>query len=97
MLTYQVRPRLFRLEGGTVLPFPVNGDVHFHFSPSQPFGVEGGGGHTAICIRNEGAEDLEIRKIYQILPDARAAKDKHIRIIDESGEDYLYPAEFFIH
>ena len=50
----------------------------------------------AICVRNEGAEDLEIRKIYQILPDARAAKDKHVRVIDESGEDYLYPAEFFI-
>ena len=38
----------------------------------------------------------ETRKIYQILPDARAAKDKHVRVIDESGEDYLYPAEFFI-
>ncbi|HYV75197.1 MAG TPA: hypothetical protein VFB24_13140 [Candidatus Binatia bacterium] len=50
----------------------------------------------AICVRNDGAEDLEIRKVYQILPDARAAKDKHIRVIDESGEDYLYPSEFFI-
>jgi len=50
----------------------------------------------AICVRNEGAEDLEIRKVYQILPDARAAKDKHIRVIDESGEDYLYPADFFV-
>jgi hypothetical protein len=50
----------------------------------------------AICVRNEGAEDLEIRKIYQILPDARAAKDKHLRVIDESGEDYLYPADFFV-
>lgn len=50
----------------------------------------------AICVRNDGAEDLEIRKVYQILPDARAAKDKHVRVIDESGEDYLYPAEFFI-
>ena len=50
----------------------------------------------AICVRNEGAEDLEIRKIYQILPDARAAKDKHIRVIDESGEDYLYPRENFL-
>jgi hypothetical protein len=38
----------------------------------------------AICVRNEGAEDLEIRKVYQILPDARAAKDKHIRVIDEN-------------
>ena len=50
----------------------------------------------AICVRNEGAEDLDIRKIYQILPDARAAKDKHIRVIDESGEDSLYPTDFFI-
>ena len=50
----------------------------------------------AICVRNEGAEDLEIRKIYQILPDARAAKDDYVRVIDESGEDYLYPADFFV-
>jgi len=50
----------------------------------------------AICIRNDGAEDLEVRKIYQVLPDTRAAKDKHLRIIDESGEDYLYPENFFI-
>ena len=50
----------------------------------------------AICVRNDGAEDLEIRKVYQILSDARAAKDKHVRVIDESGEDYLYPADFFI-
>jgi hypothetical protein len=51
----------------------------------------------AICVRNEGAEDLEVRKIYRILPDARAAKDKHVRVIDESGEDYLYPADFLFH
>ena len=50
----------------------------------------------AICVHNEVAEDLEVRKIYQILPDSRAVKDKHLRVIDESGEDYLYPAEFFI-
>ena len=50
----------------------------------------------AICVRNEGAEDLEVRKVYQIIPDARAAKDKHLRVIDESGEDYLYPADYFI-
>ena len=50
----------------------------------------------AICVRNEGAEDLEIRKVYQILPDARAVKDKYIRVIDESGEDYLYPADYFV-
>ena len=50
----------------------------------------------AICVRNEGAEDLEISKVYRILPDARAAKDKYVRILDESGEDYLYPADYFI-
>lgn len=50
----------------------------------------------AICVRNEGAEDLEISKVYRILPDARAAKDRYVRIIDESGEDYLYPANYFI-
>jgi hypothetical protein len=36
-----------------------------------------------------------IRKVYQILPDTRAAKEKHLRVIDESGEDYLYPADYF--
>ena len=50
----------------------------------------------AICVRNDEAEDLEIRKVCQILPDARAAKEKHARVIDESGEDYLYPADHFV-
>ena len=50
----------------------------------------------AICIRNKGAEDLEIRKVYRVLSDARAAKDGLIRVIDESGEDYLYPADYFV-
>lgn len=48
-----------------------------------------------LCIRNEGCEDLEIRKIYEVLPDENAAKDEYIRIIDESGEDYLYPSNYF--
>jgi hypothetical protein len=48
-----------------------------------------------VCVKNEGCEDLEIRKIYQILPDEAAAVDNYIRVIDESGEDYLYPAEYF--
>jgi len=50
----------------------------------------------AICVRNEGAEDLEIRRVYQILPDARAAKVGYVRVVDESGEDYLYPADYFV-
>jgi hypothetical protein len=38
---------------------------------------------------------LELRKIYQVTPDARAAEANQIRVIDESGEDYVYPAGFF--
>jgi hypothetical protein len=49
-----------------------------------------------ICIKNEYCEDLEVRKIYQVLPDEVAAKDNYLRIIDESGEDYLYPANYFV-
>ena len=39
---------------------------------------------------------LEVRKIYQILPDAEAATQGYGRIVDESGENYLYPAAYFI-
>jgi len=50
----------------------------------------------AICLRNEDSEDLEPRKIYQVLPDDSAAEEGYIRVIDDSGEDYLYPADYFI-
>jgi len=47
----------------------------------------------AICINNRGYEvSLERRKLYEILADADAEKHQQIRVIDESGEDYLYPA-----
>lgn len=50
----------------------------------------------AICLKNDGYEvSLERRKIYQVLPDLDAAKHRQIRIIDESGDDYLYPQNFF--
>jgi hypothetical protein len=48
-----------------------------------------------ICVRNRDCEDLELHKVYQVLPDKRASKDGYIRVIDESGEDYLYPESFF--
>lgn len=48
-----------------------------------------------ICVCNEDCEDLEVRKIYRVLPDEAAAEDSYIRVIDESGEDYLYPASYF--
>lgn len=50
----------------------------------------------ALCIRNDGADDLEPRKVYQVLPDLAAAREGYARVIDESGEDYLYPAEYFV-
>jgi hypothetical protein len=49
-----------------------------------------------VCVRNEDCEDLEVRKIYQVLLDESAAEDGYIRVIDESGEDYLYPADYFL-
>jgi len=49
-----------------------------------------------VCLKNKGYEvSLERRKIYQVLPDARAAKHKQLRVIDESGDDYLYPQNLF--
>jgi len=49
-----------------------------------------------VCINNEGYQaSLERRKIYQVLPDKEAESHKMLRIVDESGEDYLFPASFF--
>jgi hypothetical protein len=49
-----------------------------------------------ICINNGGyVDDLKVRTLYQLLPDESAAKSNYIRIIDETGEDYLYPGELF--
>ena len=53
-------------------------------------------GKLVVCIKNAGYEaSLERRKIYRVLPDADAAKHRLVRVIDESGEDYLYPRRFF--
>jgi len=50
----------------------------------------------AVCVDNEGyAVSLEKRKIYLSLRDANAEKHGMLRIVDESGEDYLYPRTFF--
>jgi hypothetical protein len=50
-----------------------------------------------VCIKNEDyPASLELFKIYQAVPDARAAEHQLIRVIDESGEDYLYPADDFV-
>jgi hypothetical protein len=51
----------------------------------------------AVCIRNEGYEEsLDLRKIYEVLDDRGAEKRNMLRIVDEEGEDYLYPASWFL-
>ena len=52
--------------------------------------------HFALCLENKDCDDLVNRKIYQVLPDAEAEKEGYLRVIDESGEDYLYPQSYFI-
>ena len=50
-----------------------------------------------VCVKNEGyAASLESRKIYQVIADVRASQHQLVRVIDESGEDYLYPADNFV-
>ena len=50
-----------------------------------------------LCIKNTGYEDdLKVRTVYQVLPDESAAASNYIRVIDETGEDYLYPADYFV-
>jgi hypothetical protein len=55
------------------------------------------GSQFVVCVKNKdyGAA-LELRKLYQVVADATAAKLHQLRVIDESGEDYLYPEEYFI-
>ncbi|MBD2426500.1 hypothetical protein [Phormidium sp. FACHB-1136] len=50
----------------------------------------------AICIAAEKDSDLEAWKIYRVLPDTKAAEVECLRVIDESGEDYLYPQKRFV-
>jgi hypothetical protein len=50
---------------------------------------------AALCLKNGGCGDLEPRKIYRIVPDKKGATEGYLRIVDESGEDYLYPASYF--
>jgi len=50
-----------------------------------------------VCVKNKSyAAALELRKLYQVVADETAADLHQIRVIDESGENYLYPAEYFV-
>ena len=60
--------------------------------PSHPVNMQ----EYAVCIRNSGfGASLEVRKLYAIVADADAEANELIRVIDESGEDYVYPVGFF--
>jgi hypothetical protein len=51
----------------------------------------------AVCISNNGyAASLEVRKIYRLIPDKAGAKHGLVRVVDEMGEDYLFPEEYFV-
>jgi hypothetical protein len=50
-----------------------------------------------VCVQNEGyVASLELRKIYEVIPDPSAAAHQLVRLKDESGESYLYPQDFFL-
>ena len=50
----------------------------------------------AVCVQNDGySASLELRKLYRVLPDEDADPENELRVIDESGEDYLFPAAWF--
>jgi hypothetical protein len=50
----------------------------------------------AICVHSDDPDLLTPRMIYEVLPDESAAKSKYIRVVDNEGEDYLYPADYFV-
>jgi hypothetical protein len=51
----------------------------------------------AICIDHPAySASLELHKVYRVLPDKEALQDGDLRVVDESGEDYLYPANYFL-
>jgi hypothetical protein len=53
--------------------------------------------HFMLCIENKGyPSSLEFGKVYRVIPDEKADKHKMLRVIDESGEDYLYPQNYFV-
>ncbi len=50
----------------------------------------------AICINTDDPDLLTPRMIYQVLPDDSSARSNYVRVIDNEGEDYLYPADYFV-
>ena len=52
--------------------------------------------HFAICINTDDPDLLTPRSVYEILPDENAAKSSYVRVVDNEGEDYLYPSNYFV-
>lgn len=53
--------------------------------------------YFVVCVNNQDyPASLEVKKIYQFIPDEQATHHQMIRVIDESNEDYLYPADYFV-
>jgi len=66
---------------------PAEGPLHYMKRETQ----------FAVCIGNNGyPASLDLRKIYQVIPDKAASRLHQLRVIDESGEDYLYPEDYFV-
>ncbi len=60
-------------------------------------GAKNGDGRFVLCVWNEGyPAGLKVQKVYRVLADEQASKLHQLRVIDESGEDYLYPEEYFV-
>ena len=49
-----------------------------------------------LCVKNDECEDLEKRKVYRVIPDEKAESEGYLRVLDETGEDYLYPDSYFV-
>ena len=58
--------------------------------------VQQTGSSFALCVEDGGMEDLEARKVYQLIPDREASREGYVRVIDESGDDYMYPSDLFV-
>ena len=52
--------------------------------------------HLLVCVTNDGAEDLQVLKVYRRIPDESASAKGFVRVVDDSGEDYLYPQAAFL-
>jgi hypothetical protein len=78
-------------EGGTSKSSGSSIDAAGRLRPA-----EWSGANFALCVDAGGNIDLDLRKVYRVRKDERSFRQGFIRIIDESGEDYLYPMSFFL-